>query len=69
MYHNFIRTKRFISSEVASNKTRIRYMNTENHSLLLITVALTQFSFLSQAAPTNLVYTAEHHVAGSEKIG
>lgn len=44
-------------------------MNTENHSLLLITVALTQFSFLSQAAPTNLVYTAEHHVAGSEKIG
>jgi hypothetical protein len=44
-------------------------MNTENHSLLLITVALSHFSFPSQAAPTSLVYTAEHRVAGSVKIG
>jgi hypothetical protein len=44
-------------------------MNIENHSLLLITVAQTNFSFLSQTAPASLVYTAEHRIAGSVQIG
>lgn len=44
-------------------------MNIENHSLLLITVAQTHFSFPSQAAPASLVYTAEHRVEGSVQIG
>jgi hypothetical protein len=45
-------------------------MNTENHSLLLITVAPTHIPFLlPQTAPASLVYTAEYRVEGSVQTG
>jgi hypothetical protein len=43
-------------------------MNTENHSLLLITVAHAHSTFLSQVAPASLIYTAEHRVEGCDPI-